>query len=95
MAKQVNCRLKRLMNWAGTPRYFDFAYQEGADYWEKAVNGNCVLTIHHGDSDRQAWYGSLGIHRVNVIGYLVFPTSLPEQLGIVSGVETELSKIKR
>jgi hypothetical protein len=45
-----------------------------------------ILTIHHGETDDEPYYGVPGCSSINVVGRAVFPRPLPGDCAFVIGV---------
>jgi hypothetical protein len=86
-------RFSTLLRLCGKPisgeRYFAEAKRRNPALREEDgvnVDPSLMLTIHHGESSRDAFWGEPGGHCVNVAGRAIFPKPLPKDCGYVVGI---------
>lgn len=46
-----------------------------------------MLTVHHGEAVRDRFWAEPGKTCVDVVGFFVFPRPIPNDIGLVIGVE--------
>lgn len=86
---RITARLRSVIRQCGQPAFIDQLNPENL----LPENNKRVLTIHHGETIKEAFYGSPGKNAVNVIGFLVFPRVLPDGLETVIGIHQHLGII--
>jgi hypothetical protein len=64
-----------------------------SNIFSSAIKENRVITVNHGDSDRDAWYAEVGKNGCNVVGFAVFEKPLPSDILIIIGVERHMNTL--
>lgn len=62
--------------------------------FHQAMKERRVLTIHHGESECDAFWGEPEKHAVNVVGFCIFAYRIPDDIVCVIGIDSQLGKIK-
>ena len=62
-----------------------------SDAFRTAVKENRVITVNHGDSNRDAWYAAIGKNCCNVVGFAMFDKPLPSDIITIIGVERHMN----
>jgi len=78
-------RMSTILKKYGEPVYWADSV-EAYKILGKDADRNKVITIHHGDSDKDAWYGEVGVSCCNIVGFAIFRNPFPADISLVIGV---------
>lgn len=58
-----------------------------------AVLNNKIITIHHGESNSEAFWAEPGKHACNTVGFMLFEKPIPKSVTYIIGVQQRMNDV--